>query len=85
MTVHSKVPAAQWKAIDGLRRIGNIGAHMDKDVSHIVDIDPGEAQKLIALTELLLRQWYVERYDAEELYDSIASLDASKQDARRSG
>jgi hypothetical protein len=39
-------------AIDHVRSIGNIGAHMEKDVNVIVDIDPGEAQVLIELIEV---------------------------------
>src|SRR6266511_4137208 len=31
-------------AIDAVRSVGNIGAHMEKDVDLIVDIEPGEAQ-----------------------------------------
>lgn len=48
-------------AIDAVREIGNIGAHMEKDVDLIVDIDDGEAQVLIDLIETLLDDWYVER------------------------
>ncbi|MCP1830281.1 hypothetical protein ACVIHH_005106 [Bradyrhizobium sp. USDA 4518] len=33
-------------AIDAVRIVGNIGAHMEKDVNLIVDIEPGEAQML---------------------------------------
>lgn len=40
-------------AIDHVREIGNIGAHMEKDIGVIVPIDPGEAQVLIELVELL--------------------------------
>ncbi len=48
-------------AIDAVREVGNIGAHMEKDVGLIVDIDDGEAQVLIDLIETLLEDWYVER------------------------
>lgn len=41
--LQSLVPASQWKAIDALRSIGNIGAHMEKDINTIVDVDSGEA------------------------------------------
>ena len=36
--LEDKIPAMQWKAIEGLRKIGNIGAHMESDVNMIVDI-----------------------------------------------
>lgn len=78
-----KIPAKQWDVIDGIRRIGNIGAHMEKDISLIVDIDAGETEKLIKLIELLLQQWYVERHNQEELYNDIIDIDKSKQAARK--
>jgi len=34
-------------AIDHIREIGNIGAHMEADINVIVDVDPNEAQVLI--------------------------------------
>jgi hypothetical protein len=48
-------------AIDHVRQIGNIGAHMEKDVNLIVAVEPGEAQKLIELIEMLFDEWYVAR------------------------
>ena len=41
------------EAIDHARKIGNIGAHMEKDINLIIDIDPEEAQILIELVENL--------------------------------
>ncbi|MNV11748.1 hypothetical protein D3C71_1023230 [compost metagenome] len=49
------------QAIDYVRSIGNIGAHMEKDINVIVPVDPGEAQALIELIELLFEEWYVAR------------------------
>ena len=77
-----KVPAQQWTVIDGVRRIGNIGAHMEKDINTIVDIDPGEAQKLIKLIELLIEQWYINRHEQEQLYADILDIDKAKQEDR---
>ena len=34
-------------AMHHVRSIGNIGAHMEKDINVIVDVDAGEAQALI--------------------------------------
>jgi len=33
-----------WEAIDAVRKLGNIGAHMEKDINVIVDVDPEEAE-----------------------------------------
>lgn len=81
--LNGKVPAAQWKAIDGLRKLGNIGAHMEKDVDLIIDIEPDEAKKLQSLIELLLDKWYVARHDEEELYSSITETVDDKEEQRK--
>ena len=73
------VPPTQWKAIDSLRSIGNIGAHMESDVNVIIDVDPDEAQKLLKLIELLIDKWYISRHDEEQLlYDITAIADDKK-------
>lgn len=81
--LQDKIPAKQWAVIDGIRRIGNIGAHMEKDINTIVDIEPEEAQKLIMLIELLIKQWYIDRHDQEQLYTDILEIDQTKQDERK--
>lgn len=77
-----KIHPTQWKVIDGVRRIGNIGAHMEKDINLIVDIEPDEAEKLIKLIELLLENWYVKRYEEEQLYNDVINIDETTQSAR---
>lgn len=77
------IPNTQWKVIDGVRRIGNIGAHMEKDIDLIIDIEPNEAEKLVKLIEHLLEQWYVNRHNQEQLYTDIIGIDQSKQDERK--
>lgn len=76
--LQGKVPPAQWAAIDALRTIGNIGAHMEKDVNLVVDVEPGEAEQLIRLIELLIDKWYINRHEEEELYKSITDAASSK-------
>lgn len=78
----SKVPAAQWEAMDALRKIGNIGAHMEKDINIIVDVAPGEAASLLRLIELLIQKWYVARHDEERLLEDIKSVAQEKEDER---
>ena len=77
--LQSKVSPSQWKVIDSIRSIGNIGAHMEKDVNTIIDIEPDEAEKLLKLIELLLAKWYIARHDEEELFTSITSIADSKK------
>lgn len=78
-----KVSASQWKAIDAIRSIGNIGAHMEHDVNLIIDVDPDEARKLIRLIEHLIEKWYIDRHDAEELYAELATIGQEKSAIRK--
>ena len=52
-------------AIDQVRRIGAIGAHMEKDINLILDVEPEEAQALIDLIEILFEEWYVAKHVRE--------------------
>lgn len=81
--LEGKIPVPQWRVIDGVRRIGNIGAHMEKDINLIVDIEPEEAQKLLKLIEHLLEQWYINRHEQEQLYAEIIGIDEAKQAERK--
>ena len=71
------VQADTVEAIDYVRRIGKFGAHMEKDVNLIIDVEPFEAQKLIGLIELLFREWYVQR---ETRRQEIAALKGIAED-----
>lgn len=81
--LQNQIPAQQWRVIDGIRRIGNIGAHMERDVNCIVDIDPSEAEKLVKLLEHLIEQWYINRHEQEQLYKDIIGIDEQKQADRK--
>jgi hypothetical protein len=59
--IKDKVDPMTWDAIDSVRKVGNIGAHMEKDIDLIVDVDPSEATILIELIENLLKDWYITR------------------------
>ena len=54
MQLKIKNPSDQFAAIDSVRKIGNIGTHMESDinVNIIIDIDSGEAKHLLKLIEL---------------------------------
>lgn len=83
LKLEGKVSPGQWKAIDGVRRIGNIGAHMEQDVNIIIDVDPFEAEQLQKLIEFLLAKWYIERHEAEELSNSIAAIAEEKEKQKK--
>lgn len=80
----SKVDPVTWEAIDAVRSIGNIGAHMEKDINVIVDVDPGEAEVLIRLLETLFAEWYVARHTREEQMQEVIALAQAKLVNRKS-
>lgn len=69
-------------AIDAIRRIGNIGAHMEKDINVIVDVDPEEASTLIGLLESLFDEWYVARHKRDERFAKVALI-ANTKDSQK--
>jgi hypothetical protein len=38
--LRDEVDPDTWAAIDAVRQIGNIGAHMEKDINEIIDVEP---------------------------------------------
>jgi hypothetical protein len=66
-------------AIDQVREMGNIGAHMEADINVITDVDPEEAQILIDLVELLFEDWYVARNDRTKRLAKIRSIAEEKK------
>ena len=81
--IKDKVDVDTWKAIDGVRNIGNIGAHMEEDINVIVDVEPSEAQLLVELIEILLKDWYLAREQTRLNLEAIAKLSAEKKSAQR--
>lgn len=73
------IEPALWEAIDSVRQIGNIGAHMEKDINTIIEIDPDEAKKLIGLIELLFEEWYIRRHERQQKLDAIKGIAEEKK------
>jgi len=67
------------EAIDHVRSIGNIGAHMEKDINLIVPVDSGEAQALIELIEMLFEEWYVARHTRQQKLAEISKIGTEKK------
>jgi len=67
--------AELWQAIDSIAQLGGIGQHMKQDVNTLTDVDPLEAQRLIKLIELLLKEWYIARYNRESLFEQIVNVE----------
>lgn len=71
-----------WQAIDAVRSIGNIGAHMERDIDKIIDVDPGESLLLLQLIEMLIQEWYIARREREERLKAIVEISGNKQAER---
>lgn len=72
-------------AIDAVRSVGNIGAHMERDIDVIVPVDADEAQLLIGLIELLFDEWYVARNKRELRLAAVLKLADEKRTLREAG
>jgi hypothetical protein len=81
--LQDKIDSQTWQAIDAVRSIGNIGAHMEKDIGVIIDVDPDEAELLIRLIEVLLEEWYIRRYERAMHMQKIIDVAQEKQRARQ--
>lgn len=82
--IKDKMDPLTWGAIDAVRKIGNIGAHMEKDIDLIIDVDPEEAQLLIGLIEILLKDLYITRHERQKHLESIIGVAAQKADEKKS-
>ena len=76
--IKNKVDPLTWDAIEAVRTIGNIGAHMEKDINVIVDVDPNEAELLVGLVETLIREWYVAREERKKRMGAIVAAASTK-------
>ncbi len=81
--IKDKVDPLIWKSIDATRKIGNIGAHMEKDIDLIIDVEPKEAALLINLIEVLIKDWYIHRYERELMLKSVVDIADEKAKAKK--
>lgn len=77
--VKDRIDPLTWGAIDALRKLGNIGAHMEKDINVIIDVDPDEAELLIGLVETLFSEWYVTREERKNRMSALVEAAAAKK------
>lgn len=81
--IKDKVDPITWQAIDSVRSIGNIGAHMEKDIDIIIDVEPEEAQLLIGLIEILIKDWYIAKHERQKHLESIISVAGAKAEEKK--
>lgn len=79
-TADRSISAESVEAIDHVRSVGNIGAHMEKDINMIVEVDPGEAQALIELVEMLFDEWYGARERRKQRLSKVSAIADEKKE-----
>jgi hypothetical protein len=77
--IEDKVDPLTWAAIDSVRKVGNIGAHMEKDINLIIEVEPHEAELLIGLIETLVQDWYVAREERKRRLAQITLMAGAKK------
>lgn len=83
--IKDKLASDTWEAIQTVRSVGDIGAHMEKDVNVIVDVESDEAYLLVQLIETLLEDWYVERHKRLERNARLQKLGEEKLQLKKDG
>lgn len=71
-----------FDAMMGLKGVGNIGAHPEKDINLIVDVEEGEVETLLELLRILDKEWYVARASRSNSLAAVKALAASKASAK---
>lgn len=78
-TLPKGVEAETIAAMNALRELGNIGAHMMESGGEILSVDSGEAEALLALIEMLFSDWYVAQGKRAEKLAAIIKLAGDKK------
>jgi len=77
------ISPSQWNSIDAIRTIGNIGAHMGKDINIIIEIEPDEAKLLVELIENLIEDWYITREERKRRNTKVTEKAQSVKEQRK--
>lgn len=71
-----------FRALNSVRKLGNIGAHNEEDINIIIDIEPPEAKLLIEIVEFLIEDWYIRKYEKEKKLKHITQIEYEKDEIR---
>lgn len=77
-SIQANCDEALFGAMTGLRSVGNIGAHPERDINLIIDVEEGEVDSLLGLLHILDKEWYVARAARASRLASVVALGASK-------
>lgn len=85
LAIKEKIDEDLWLAIDNIRTMGNFGAHMEKDINLIIDVEPKEAEYLIGLIEMLIEEWYIAREKRKQRINNVNQMTAEKVEQKNNG
>lgn len=71
-----------YQVMMAVKGVGNIGAHPERNVNLIVEIEPEEAQQLLDLIHLLDAEWYVARAGKAVRIAKVRSIGETKASER---
>lgn len=81
--IKAKCDQGLFDALMGIKSIGNIGAHPEKDINLIIDVEPGEVEALIEVLHVLDAEWYVDRADRAARLAKVNHLSQKKAAAKQ--
>lgn len=91
-TLHHELQAVEdqcdpelYAAMMAVKSVGNIGAHPEKDVSLMIDVEPEEAEVLLNLIHLLDQEWYVARAGRTDRIAKMQALGVAKKQDQKPG
>lgn len=82
-SIEERVDPLIWQGIESIRKVGNIGAHMERDINLIIDVNAEEANLLIQMIEMLLDDWYVARHNKQQKLLRIQQIAQEKAEAKK--
>ena len=56
---------------------------MEKDIDLIIDVEPKEAQLLINLIEILIKDWYIAKHERQKHLESIIDVVGKKKELKQ--
>ncbi|KIH70048.1 DUF4145 domain-containing protein [Salinicoccus roseus] len=82
-SIEDLVSSDQKSVLHSLRKIGNVGAHLEKDVNLIIDVTSEDAEKLLLVLEYFFNEWYISKHNTELLFSDIQNIDKGIQEQRK--
>ena len=72
-----------FATLHAIRELGNIGAHPERDIDLIVDVEPGEADLLLGAVETLIEDTYIAKQKRADQRAAIEELRRKKGQERQ--